>query len=133
MAAGFHRDPSMLGERAAPFDREMRSRLWATMTEMELQASIDRGMASVSGGNFVDTKTPVNIEDEDLSDEPTSLGKAKPIDHYTPSPFLQLANASFALRVSLTSTVNYIGSSLRYGDVLIYEEAITKELQRISA
>lgn len=131
MAAGFHRDPSMLGEKASPFDREMRRRLWATMTELELQASVDRGMASASAGIFTDTKTVLNIEDEDLSDDPESLDKAKPIGNYTPSSFLQLSHASFPLRVALTSVVNDLGSPLRYEEVLMYEEMVNKELQRL--
>jgi hypothetical protein len=45
-SAGMHRDPSILGTRGSAFDGEMRRRLWATAIELELQASVDRGMTT---------------------------------------------------------------------------------------
>ena len=79
MTAGFHREPSMLDGEISPFDREMRRRLWATMTELEVQASIDRGMASVSAGIFTDAKPALNIADKDLPDNPEILAMIKPV------------------------------------------------------
>jgi hypothetical protein len=43
-SAGMHRDPSIFGTRCSAFEGEMRRRLWATTVELELQASIDKGM-----------------------------------------------------------------------------------------
>jgi hypothetical protein len=45
-SAGMHRDPSTFGTRCTLFEGEMRRRLWATTMELEVQASIDRGMAN---------------------------------------------------------------------------------------
>jgi hypothetical protein len=46
-SAGMHRDPSIFGTRCTLFEGEMRRRLWATTMELELQASIDRGMDNI--------------------------------------------------------------------------------------
>ncbi|KAJ5648061.1 hypothetical protein N7490_004433 [Penicillium lividum] len=131
MAAGMHRDPGLLGEKVSAFDREMRRRLWATMTELELQASIDRGMISTSAGAFADTKGVLNLEDKDLIDEPDGMDTQRPVTEYTASSFLYFSHASFSLRVSLNSVVNDMGSPLRYEEVMYYEELITKELQKL--
>ncbi|KAJ5083652.1 hypothetical protein N7456_013079 [Penicillium angulare] len=131
MAAGFHRDPCLLGEKISAFDREMRRRMWATMTELELQASTDRGMTSTSAGIFSDTKGVLNIEDKDLTDEPVELVNQRPMNEYTTSSFLSFSNASFSLRVTLNSVVNDISSSVKYEEVMHYEELITKALQEL--
>jgi hypothetical protein len=43
-AIGLHRDPDIFKGRCTTFESEIRRRLWATSLELELQASIDRGM-----------------------------------------------------------------------------------------
>lgn len=131
MSAGFHRDPRLLGEKVSFFDQEMRRRLWATIIELELQASIDRGMPSASAGIPSDTATVLNINDKDLeeSDRPTS----RPIKEYTSTSFLHLSTSSFSLRVSLNSLINDLSSPLLYENVLKYEDMITKELEKLGA
>ncbi|KAJ5736934.1 uncharacterized protein N7483_002059 [Penicillium malachiteum] len=132
MAAGFHRDPVLLGGKISAFDREMRRRLWVTMTELELQSSTDRGMISTSAGIFTDTKGVQNIEDKDLTDEPQpeELENQGSVE-YTSSSFLYFSNTSFSLRVKLNSMVNDMSSPLRYEEVMHHEELITKELQQL--
>jgi hypothetical protein len=131
MSAGFHRDPSVLGEKVSVFDQEMRRRLWATMVELELQTSIDRGMYSASAGIPSDSETVSNINDEDFTVECHTLPPSKPWREYTTSSFLHISRASFPLRVALASRVNDLSTPLRYEEVLTYEETITKELQRL--
>ncbi|KAH8703511.1 hypothetical protein BGW36DRAFT_369443 [Talaromyces proteolyticus] len=131
MSAGFHRDFSLFGERVSFFDQEMRRRLWATMLELELQASIDRGMPSASAGIPSDSAPVLNINDEDLISDCDSLPTSKPWDEYTDCSFLHLSAASFSLRVSLNLVVNDLNTRSRYEEVLNYEEAILKELERL--
>ncbi|KAJ5225544.1 hypothetical protein N7468_006769 [Penicillium chermesinum] len=131
MAAGFHRDPSILGDKVSRFDREMRRRLWGTMLELELQASIDRGMISTSSSMSADAKIALNIEDEDLSDETGNEEKAKPPGEYTQTSFLHLSGTSFQLRASLNSVVNDLNTPLKYEEVLKYEELIMNELKKL--
>ena len=133
MSAGFHRDPTLLGEKVSAVDQELRRRLWATMTELELQASIDRGMPSASAGAFSDCTAILNVDDEDLTVDSESLPVPKLLSEYTASSFLHISRASFSLRASLNSLVNDLSSPSRYEEVLNYEEMITKELQRLPA
>lgn len=78
MAAGLHRDPSLLGDHVSCFDQEIRRRLWVAMAELELQASIDRGMPSALAAIHMDCKAPFNINDEDLMESGKALPQPKP-------------------------------------------------------
>ncbi|KAJ5119360.1 hypothetical protein N7448_010029 [Penicillium atrosanguineum] len=131
MAAGFHRDPRFLGEKVSGFDREMRCRLWNTIAELELQASIDRGMPSSSAGIFSDCASILNIHDTDLTDEEKNESRAKNWDEYTGSSFLHVSRSSFALRVALNSVVNDISSPLQWEQIASYEELVTAELEKL--
>ncbi|KAF3400926.1 hypothetical protein DPV78_006061 [Talaromyces pinophilus] len=129
MSAGFHRDPSVLGEKVSFFDQEMRRRLWATIIEMELQISIDRGMPSASAGIPSDTATVLNVHDEEL--EKNSRPTSRPVREHTSTSYLHISRSSFSLRVSLNSMINDLSSPLVHENVLDYEDMITRELQRL--
>ena len=133
MSAGFHRDPSLLGAKASVFDQEMRRRLWATMVELELQASIDRGMPSASAGFPCDIAPVLNVNDEDLEQGSQKAPTQKPLDEYTATSFLHISRRSLSLRVSLNSLLNELSSHAQYEDVLIYDERIMQKLQEIPA
>src|SRR6266516_2867709 len=91
MSAGFHRDPSLLGAKVSVFDQEMRRRLWATIIELELQASIDRGMPSASA-NFPSDVAPVlNVNDQDFEEDSQKTPSQKPCHHYTTTSFLHIS------------------------------------------
>ena len=131
MSAGFHRDPSLLGEKVSVFDQEMRRRLWATMIELELQVSIDRGMPSATAGVPSDSAAVLNVHDSDLDVERGGLPRQKPSSEYTACSFLHSSRASFQLRVTLNSMVNDLSSPSKYEEVLDYEDRVTKEIQKL--
>jgi hypothetical protein len=133
MSAGFHRDPSLLGAKVSVFDQEMRRRLWATMVELELQASIDRGMPSASAGFPSDVAPVLNVNDEDFEDGSQKAPSQKPWHHYTRTSFLHISWSSLSLRVSLNSLLNELSSQAQYEDVLVYDEKIMQKLQEIPA
>ena len=49
ISGGLHRDPSLLGNRISVFEAEMKRRIWASILDIELQTSIDRGLMSMLG------------------------------------------------------------------------------------
>ncbi|KAJ5198622.1 uncharacterized protein N7498_007739 [Penicillium cinerascens] len=131
MAAGFHRDPALFGEKELAFDQEMRRRLWATITELELQASIDRGMPSASASIFSDCASVLNIDDADLTDEGDNESGAKDWNEFSTSSFLHVSRSSFALRVTLNSVVNDLASPLQWEQIVSHEEMVSNELQKL--
>ncbi|KAB8246253.1 hypothetical protein BDV35DRAFT_405236 [Aspergillus flavus] len=131
MAAGFHRDPSRLGGKISFFDQEIRRRLWATMAELELQASVERGMPSALAAIRMDCAPPVDIDDEDLRPDCDSTQIQESPSHNTSTSFLRLCRHSLDLRVSLNSRMNDLTSDLPYEDILRYEDMIMSELRKL--
>lgn len=130
-AAGMHRDPSILEGRCSVFEKEMRRRFWATAMELELQASIDRGMSSSLSSIPFDCQPPLNINDEDLAVDALHCPEPKPLEQYTLTSYLHVSHKSLPLRVSLCSLINDPSSHLEYHQVLQYEQQINEALDAI--
>jgi hypothetical protein len=131
MSAGFHRDPTLLGTKVSVFDQEMRRRLWATIVELELQTSIDRGMPSASAGISCDCAPVLNVNDEDFDEGSQKSPTQKPWDVYTGASFLHISQKSLSLRVSLTSLLNELSFHAQYEEILGYDEKVMQKLQDI--
>ncbi|KAG0650421.1 Transcription factor lepE [Hyphodiscus hymeniophilus] len=130
-AAGMHRDPNLLVEKCSAYEMEMRRRLWATVMEFELQASIDRGMPSSLAGLTIDCPPPLNINDEHFAEQSVKLPLAKPSEEFTRTSFLDISSQNLSLRVSLCSLVNDPSSSMSFDEVLKYEQQIIETLKTI--
>ena len=131
MAAGLHRDPSLLGGKTSVFDQEMRRRLWATMVELELQASFDKGMPSATAGHPFDCKSPLNVHDEELTESSPQLPASWPEQEYTATSFLYISQKSLALRTSLNSMINDGNSNITYAQFSAYNRQIMQQLESI--
>jgi hypothetical protein len=130
-AAGMHRDPYLLVDRCSPYEMEMRRRLWATIMELELQSSIDRGMPSSLAGLTFDCPPPLNINDENLMEQSVKLPVATPSEDYTKTSFLDISSRSLSLRISLCSLINDPSFSMPFSDVLRYDQQINEALESI--
>ena len=130
-AAGMHRDPGMLDDRCSPYEMEMRRRLWATAMELELQASIERGMPTPLSTIFFDCPSPLNIDDELFTESSVELPPSRPLEEYTETSYLDTSSKSLSLRIHLCSLINDPSSPMKYDDVLRYEEHITEALDSI--
>ncbi|KAI9693800.1 MAG: hypothetical protein M1822_003071 [Bathelium mastoideum] len=131
MSAGFHREPSLLRGRTSVFEQEMRRRLWATIVELELEASLERGMPSMLSSFSFDCAPPLNLKDEDLTDDSEVPLPSQPCEDFTHSAFLHAVQRSLSLRIGLTSQINDLGAQLSFEDVLRYDESIRQELEEI--
>jgi hypothetical protein len=130
-SAGLHRDPNLLGDRCSSFDGEMRRRLWATIMELELEASLNRGSSSILSAIPIDCKPPGNCNDEDLKVDCSKLPGSKPSEQYTDTSFLRVSGRNLALRITLCSVINDPNSDLQRDDILAYEDQINHELDAI--
>ena len=130
-AAGMHRDPSLLEGRCSAFDQEMRRRLWATVMELELQGSLDRGTPSSLSSTPFDSKPPLNVDDEELLIDAIRNPIPRPSEEYTSASYLNLSSRTISLRISLCSLINDPRSDLGYDEVLKYEQQINEELDAI--
>ena len=131
ISAGLHRNPDLLKADISLHDREMMRRLWATMVELELQSSLDRGMQPSSQGLYTDCGVPLNIHDGDVWEGSGQSPSSKSVKEYTATSFLHIAQRSLHLRQSLTSLINDPSTNLRYEQILSYEHEIMQELEEI--
>ena len=133
MSAGLHRDPTLLAipSKISQFDGEMKRRIWATIVELELQASIDRGMPSSLSLLASDCNPPRNIDDEQLDDSLQDLPMPKLPTEFTLTSFLAEARKSLLLRSSLNALINDPRSHMELSEILHHEEKIMQSLRNI--
>lgn len=72
---GIHRDGTKLDLK--PYDIEMRRRLWWQIEVLESRFTEDQGVESSLDHPYYDTKLPLNINDEDISEHTTQLPKER--------------------------------------------------------
>lgn len=133
MSIGLHRDPRVLGDKASLFDQEMRRRLWATMVELELQASFDRGMPTSSVEVTGHCRPPANMDDKSLQALGTQIPGSKEQGQmtWTRTSYLQLSSSSVALRGILNNLINAPDDPLDYEEMLAYDGKIRHLLQSL--
>ena len=80
---GLHRDPSKLAN-IAPFEGEMRRRMWNMAVQIEMLVAFHMGLPSMLPGIETDTAIPRNLQDEDFDEDSTFLPPSRPETDYTP-------------------------------------------------
>ncbi|KAK6369269.1 hypothetical protein LTS17_009609 [Exophiala oligosperma] len=132
MAAGYHREVDSATD-VSPFNREMRRRLWATVTELDLQASIDRGMTpSIRPGDF-NTNVPLNVEDEAIQDSTEEMFAPLPLDTWTTTSCQVLLYQSFMARLEVCCLVNGSQDRDMFDEALQLSDKLARALQEIPA
>lgn len=131
MAAGLHREPSLLCSKINAFDCEMRRRLWYTVLELDLQATIDRGITPTIGPMDWDTNPPRNIDDESFNIDTATLPEAKPRDEFTRTSFLAWATESLPMRIELLYKINSIRNTLDHDIINAYDDKIRAWIDEI--
>jgi hypothetical protein len=129
MSAGLHREPNILGSKISTYNQEMRRRLWLTIVELDLQASVDRGMPASMTGIPWDSKSPENLEDIEINEESQQLPTPKSSLHYTSSSYLNLSEKSIRIRSEINSILNNTACVLSHDQVLDFEDEIVKLLE----
>ncbi|RBA19055.1 hypothetical protein FPRO05_09984 [Fusarium proliferatum] len=132
MAAGYHREV-ISATRMSPFDREMRRRLWITIVELDLQASIERGMPpSVRIGDF-NIKPPLNVDDERLKGSIKGSLAGTPITKLTNTSFQARLYRSLPVRLGICTFINGHCEKVDFDKVLELEEELGQALRDIPA
>jgi hypothetical protein len=132
MSAGLHRDPSLLSGRISTFDQEMRRRLWGTIIELEIEASIDRGVRPFSAELPFDCPPPSNLDDNDFGVASEQLPKEKSSLNFTATSFLCKLHRSRSYRTALISMINNPKSNLQYDDVICHEGKLFQMIKELS-
>ncbi|KAF5984395.1 hypothetical protein FCOIX_2653 [Fusarium coicis] len=132
MAAGYHREV-IPAAKISLFSREMRRRLWVTVIELDLQASIERGMPpNVRIGDF-NIKSPLNVDDEQLEESMQESLVGMPIATLTNTSFQALLYRSLPARLKICAFINGCCEEVDFDKVLELEEELGQALQDIPA
>lgn len=111
---GLHRDPSFMAPRTV-FVAEMRRRIWNTILELALQASLSTGCPPLLSINDFDTAPPGNFEDEQLiADDPVP----QPPDHFSQVSIAIALRRTFAQRLAVVKFLNELASPFAYDKTL---------------
>jgi hypothetical protein len=132
MSAGLHRDPSLLGGRISTFDQEMRRRLWGTIVELEIEASIDRGVRPFSADLPYDCPPPSNLDDNAFGMASEQLPEEKSSLNFTATSFLCKLHKSRSYRTALISLINNPKSNLQYDEVMCHEGKLLQMIKELS-
>ena len=111
---GLHKDPIRL-PRMTLLEAEMRRRIWNSMLEILLQASLESGGPFSISFDDYNTEPPGNFDDEDLmAIDPT----AKPSNTYTQTSVAGAMRKTFAARVAVVRFLNDLSSAGTYKETL---------------
>ncbi|EXJ54970.1 uncharacterized protein A1O5_12881 [Cladophialophora psammophila CBS 110553] len=131
MSSGLHREPTFLSNTISVFDQEMRRRLWFTILELDIQNSIDRGMAASVGPFDWDTLPPLNLHDEDFDESSEKMPAARPMTEFTRTSFLCLAHQHLPLRLEILSRINSIRVCLESDAAIELDQKIRQTLDSL--
>lgn len=135
ISAGFHRSPSVLGQRATIYEQEMRRRLWATMTELEFSCSINWGVSTFSSTLFVDCEPPSNLDDDDFDENTTEYPQPRPDNEFTACSFQRFIHGIKELRDSVSILTNNPDRhhAINYAEVLSYHQLIANKFAAVQS
>jgi hypothetical protein len=94
------------------FQAEIRRRLWVTIAEMDLQASITSGMPSMTPHVDFQNLSPANLDDSDFDETTTELPSSKPMDEPTDTLALITLAKSLSHRINIMNFVQHTNSKI---------------------
>ncbi|KAL4778690.1 hypothetical protein BJX76DRAFT_127797 [Aspergillus varians] len=114
ISMGLHRDPSHLPNRTT-VAAEMRRRLWNTILELSLQASVLSGSAPLLSTADFDCEPPGNFDDEQLmADNPVPKADSE----YTQTSIARELRKTYPQRLAIARFLNDLGSHSIYEGTL---------------
>ncbi|PKS06059.1 hypothetical protein jhhlp_007893 [Lomentospora prolificans] len=124
MQMGLHRDPTRLPSMSV-LKAETRRRLWATILEMTVQASLDSAMPPRISFEEFDTRPPSNVNDDEMDDSTATLQPSPRTNTYTETSIQLILYDSLPTRLRILRLLNDLHSELSYIDVLSLSSEVT--------
>lgn len=131
MSAGMHRDPARLPGMTVVC-AEVRRRLWATILEIAVQTSIDSGAPPLISPADYDTEPPLDLDDDELTDEPEPAARPRPSSRHTQTSLQLMLHSHYHERLAVAKFVNDIHSQISYEEALRLHDGITATFHRMS-
>jgi hypothetical protein len=115
------------------YKKEMKSRIWATIRELDLQNSFDYGLPTLLHNIESNISAPTNLDDDDFDEASEVLPIPKPLSQYTCTSYLSQSSRSWTLRLKISRCLFSTGFTkiLSYDDVLRYTHEINQEIHSL--
>ncbi|KAH8678435.1 hypothetical protein BX600DRAFT_507380 [Xylariales sp. PMI_506] len=130
MQGGLHREPRHLPG-ISMFHAELRRRLWATILDMVVQASLDASMPPRISLDEFDIEPPSNINDEEI-DESTTIIVPHPRTTLTSTSVQLTLLDTLPVRLGIVQYLNGLHSKQSYSRVLSLSSQLASALHRCS-
>ncbi|OAA45359.1 C6 zinc finger domain protein [Cordyceps fumosorosea ARSEF 2679] len=130
MQLGLHYDPSHF-QGMSIFKAELRRRLWYTILEFLVQASLDTAMPPRISAEDFDTEPPANINDNDL-DEDTPVLHSKPDSEHTDTTLQRHIIHALPARINIVRYLNAIKTDLSYPEAMSLSTALSSAQRRVT-
>ncbi|GLA13943.1 hypothetical protein AnigIFM62618_011361 [Aspergillus niger] len=128
MLMGLHRDPCNFPN-VSPYWAELRKRLWLTIIELELQASLYSGIPLAISMDEFDSPLPSDIDDEDFTIESPRLPPPGRSDTLIRTSFQIALAQTLETRMAISKIVNRVRMSATYdNEIMTLSERLTTGL-----
>jgi hypothetical protein len=130
MAAGYHREsgPTV---RLSPFHREMRRRLWATILELDIQASVERGMPpTIRKGEF-STHPILHVDDTAIQESTSMAPVPQSLTTWTDTSFQAILQRSVTVRLEVCALVNGSRDEVEFDEILRLGDELAQAIRDI--
>lgn len=117
MRKGYHRDPRHI-KSLAPYECEMKRRMWAMICSLELGFSTQMGIPSSIKYSLCDTMLPQNLQDSDFDASSSDLPPARPITELTSSTVL-------IAKLQTVSIIGPISDVVNGPHPMLYEDLVS--------
>ncbi|KAM5449064.1 hypothetical protein McanCB49686_006876 [Microsporum canis] len=113
MAVGLHIKPVEFA--IGPLEAEIRRRLWATVLELVVQASLDSGVDPIISAEALEScELPSNLDDCQISKSTEILPESKPTGCFTQNSIQCALMRSLPIRLKITETLSRFHAKLQY-------------------
>ncbi|WEW58528.1 hypothetical protein PRK78_003996 [Emydomyces testavorans] len=119
-----HRDPSRIPG-ISFFHGEMRRRLWSTICEILLQASMDSASPPMISCDDFDCMPPSNLDDSQISEATETIPTPQPMNVFTRTSVQISLMRSLPVRLSVAKALNGLQTEIPYDDALRLGEQVT--------
>lgn len=128
---GYHRDPSH-SPRITPFQAEMRRRIWAMLTILDVALSGQFGLPRIIRQPDTDTKEPSNLRDEDIDEDMTELPPARPETEPTTAQFV-MVKAKLMTILGKIADLTSSSEASSYTEVMNLDKGLNDTFTRMPA
>lgn len=132
MVMGLHLRPAEF-KKISPFHAELRRRIWVTIVQMDLQASMAASMPSIVPDIDFNQLAPANLNDADFDESTTELPPSKPLYEWTDSLAQVTLAMSLTQQLKVVSLIRDISPVMDLTEVVREGRKLEEILRRVPA